>query len=178
MDFEVHFQKVVDGDATAIATVADLGGVSPNELAAHAFVRSEKTNGTTSIAASIYSIGALPQPCAGLSKMPTRRHRRPPRLAPAVAGYGRGTWMIEAIKTGPDHHIALAEISNDFTPNSMHDFVAHTTPALARLDGLAVTAPRREPSGLERYVLDRLGGRPGTPFLDGLELHAAIRLCE
>ena len=60
----------------------------------------------------------------------------------------------------------------------MHDFVHHVSPALSRLDRLAGKTPRRRPSGLENYVLARLDGERQVPFLDSLELHAAIHSCQ
>ena len=179
LDFGLHFQSVVDGDAAAIATIADLGGVCGADLAAHAFVRIDNQKrdylhrGQRLVRSALCRGRVRVCPRCLLDDIAARSS-----LDPALAVFGRSSWLIEAVKTCFEHALGLVEISADMAPSSLHDFVAHATPALARLDRLAATATGRETSGLERYVLDRLDGRPGAPLLDSIELHAAIRLCE
>jgi hypothetical protein len=177
LDWSLRFQSVVDGNAEAIAKIAQLGGVDPAALAAHAFVRGEKHSCT-------YRGERLVRPV--LSRLRVRVCPRclqedigaRPDLAPHLAAYNRGPWAIEAVKTCPRHNLGLVAVSIDPAPNSMHDFVQHVSPALGRLDRLIKKAPRRRPSGLETYVLARLAGEHISPFLDGLELHAAIKTAE
>jgi hypothetical protein len=177
LDWSLRFQSVVDGNAEAIAKIAQLGGVDPAALAAHAFVRGEKHSCT-------YRGERLVRPvlCRVRVRICPRCLQEDigarPDLVPHLAVYNRGPWLIEAVKTCPRHNLGLVEVSNDPVPGAMHDFVHHVSPVLGRLDRLAEKAPRRPPSGLENYVLARLGGTRRTPFLDGLELHAAIRICE
>ena len=177
LDFEIAFQSVVDGDAGAIATIARMGGVDPTVLASHAFVRGEIRNceyrGERLIRSILRRAHVRVCPRCLQEDIGAR-----PDLAAHHAVYNRGLWLIEAIRTCPEHNLALVEISNDQAPNSLHDFVHHVSPVLPNLDRLAERTPQRPPSGLESYILARLDGARRTPFLDSLELHAAIKTCE
>src|SRR5260370_13971187 len=82
---------------------------------------------------------------------------------PQLAPYGRALWQIDAIKTCPIHDLALVTIAEDMTPGQMHDFAHHAAPALAGLDHLIDQAERRRPTGLENYVMTRLGGESRSP---------------
>jgi hypothetical protein len=97
---------------------------------------------------------------------------------PQLAPYGRALWQIDAIKTCPTRDLALVTIAEDMTPGQMHDFTHHAAPALAGLDHLIGQAERRRPTGLEIYVLTRLGGERRSPYLDSLDLFVAIKTCE
>jgi hypothetical protein len=177
LDWGIRFQKVVDGNVEAIGRIAELGGADPAALAAHAFVRGEKHD-------CRYRGERLVRPvlCRARVRICPRCLQEDiggrPDLAPHLAAYNRGMWLLEAVKTCPRHHLGLVEVSNDPAPNSLHDFVHHVSPVLGQIDRLIENAPRRRPSGLENYVLARLAGEQSSPFLDGLDLHAAIKTCE
>ena len=177
LDFGVSFQSVVDGDDAAIGKIADLGGIERSALMADAFIRGEKHDcryrGECLVRPVLRRVRVRVCPRCLQEDIVAR-----PYLAPHLAAYGRGPWLIEAVKTCPRHHLGLVEVSNDPAPNNLHDFVHHVSPVLSRLDQLTEKAPRRQPSGFENYVLARLAGERMAPFLDGIELHAAIRTCE
>lgn len=177
LDWNIHFQEVVDGRLEPIAKIAELGGISAETLTAHAFVRTERQSYT-------HREQRLVRPVLRRSRI----HVCPacligdiqatPTIRPEVAPYNRSTWLIEAIKTCPVHRIALVEIATDRAPNSLHDFAFHVAPAVPHLDAMLETATRRDLSGLETYVLRRLEGATEGQFLDGLPLYVAIRACE
>lgn len=99
-------------------------------------------------------------------------------LSPPAAAYGRLAWQIGAVWTCITHGIPLVDLGAG-SGTTANDFTAVVRPNLTRLDELIATSHRRPPSELELYLLRRLDGRPcGVPFLDGLDLHVAIRFCE
>ncbi len=177
LDWGIHFQKAVDGSAEAIGRIAELGGVDPAELAAHAFVRGEKHScryrGERLVRPVLCRVRVRVCPRCLQEDIGAR-----PNFAPRVAVYNRGPWLIEAVKTCPRHNLGLVEVSNDAAPNDLHDFVHHVSPVLGGLDQLAERALRRPPNGLENYIMARLGGERRVPFLDSLELYVAIKTCE
>jgi hypothetical protein len=104
--------------------------------------------------------------------------RKCPSQHSSKQGYGRVAWLINAVRTCPEHEMALVEVSEDLQSSSLHDFAVHVTPALPRLAALSAGAARRELGPLENYALAKLGGKTPCPPLDGMSLHAAVRLCE
>jgi hypothetical protein len=177
LDFGVTFQSVVDGNAGAIATISRLGGVDPAALAAHSFIRGKKHafehRGERLVRNALRRSWVHVCPACLIGDI-----RNDPTLAPKLAVYHRSTWLIGAIKTCAIHDIGLVRITADLAPKNLHDFSHHAEPAVPHLDQLAEQAPRRRPSGLETYALSRLDGARGFPFLDSLDLFAAIRTCE
>jgi hypothetical protein len=176
LDWDVTFQSVVDGNDTAVARIADKGGVPASDLKAHAFVRGESWN--------------YRHRGERLPRLSLRRKRvtvcplclkddiAASNLRPQLAAFGRAPWQIDVNKTCHIHNIALVTVSDDVTPGTLHDFTHHVMPALDDLERLIDQAERREPSGLETYVLDRLEGCRHSPLLDSLELFIAIRFCD
>jgi len=177
LDWDVPFQAVVDGKPQAIGKIARLGDVDADVLLAHALIREDdrrfRYHGEILVRSSLSRAHVRVCPCCLLDDIQAH-----PDLMPEVAVHGRTSWLIGAIKTCTKHHVALVEIGNDPAPNGLHDFVHHVSPALPRLVTLAEQAARRRPNGLESYVLARLAGERPVPFVDALELHAAIKTCE
>jgi hypothetical protein len=177
LDFGVHFQRAVDGDPVALATVAALGGVPADALTAHAFVRTGRLSylhrGERLIRDALRR--SRPRVCPACIAGDLESA---PAVAPAVAAYGRAAWLIEAVRTCPVHGMSFVQIADDPSPSFFHDFAFHAAAAIGRLEELVDAAARREPSGLERYVLARLEGALAAPFLDAMPLYAAIKTCE
>jgi hypothetical protein len=176
-DFSLKFQSVVDGNAGAIAKIADLGGVDPAALAAYAFVRGEKHayehRGQNLVRSALRRGRVHVCPACLLNDI---RHQ--PELVSDIACHNRAAWLIDVIKTCPTHCIGLTAITADVTAGSLHDFAHQIVPALPHLVRFAHEAPRRSPSALENYVMARLDGERRVAFLDSLELHASIRISE
>jgi hypothetical protein len=176
LDWDIRFQSVVDGDAAAIAVLADKGGVAAADLMTHAFIHGQNH--------------AFEHRGERLKRNSLRRKRVavcPHCLAediaksnrqPHLAVHGRAIWQIDCIKTCPIHRTALVGITDDMTPATLHEFTHHVAPVLPSLSKLGDQAVRRELTGLEDYVLKRLDGARQAPFLDELALFVAIKLCE
>lgn len=179
LDWDVHFQAVVYGEEAAITKIADLAGVASAALMADAFVSTDVAKRRWHYRGQHLVRSAL---CRGRMRVCpqclTDDIQARPDLPRALAIYGRASWLVEAIRTCPHHRIGLIDIGDYRSPDNLHDFAAHATPAIVHLDKLIAAAPRRGPSDLEQYMLGRLHGATQSPFLDGLELHAAIRSCE
>ncbi len=176
LDWNIRFQSVVDGDAAAIAVLADKGGVAAADLMTHAFIRGQNHaftyRGEQLMRFSLRRKRVVVCPHC-LAEDIANSNRKP-----HLAAYGRAIWQIDAIKTCPVHQTALVEVADDMTASTIHEFTHYVAPALSNLSRLCDQAVRREPTGLENYVLARLDGAKATPYLDSLALFVAIKLCE
>ena len=176
LDFGTTFQKVVDGEPTAIAIVAAKGGVPAAALAEHAFLRGEKHRYVHLGEALIR--GALRRQaiavCPRCLAEDIATSQSPPNLAP----FGRAIWQIAAVKTCAVHGIALSIVVRDLTPGRLHDFAHHIAGVVPNLDHLVAESAERPVSGLEAYVAGRLNADAGPQLLDRLPLHVAIGACE
>ena len=177
LDWEIRFQAIVDGDPTAIAIVARLGGADVDALTTYAFRRTGKWSyehrGQCLTRDALRRGRVLVCPACLSEDIRSR-----PKLAPPLAVYGRSLWQIEAIKTCPDHGTALVTVSTDLTPQTLHNFTYHVSAAVDRLDDLNASATRRDPSALERYAIGRLNGALTAPYLDAMPLYAATKVTE
>jgi hypothetical protein len=177
LDFGTTFQAVVDGDAAAIAVVAAKGGVDPDLLGQHAFVRTGERRytfrGEVLVRSSLrrFVVAVCPHCLVGDMAATTYRW-------PHAAAVGRALWQIDAMKTCLVHSSPLVVIAEDLTPSTLHDFSYHVGKAINRIERLARRREPRPVTGLESYVIARLDGGRNSPFLDSLELHAAIKFAE
>lgn len=176
LDWDTTFQAVVDGDPSAIALIASKAGVSFTDLASHAFIRGNnmlyRHRGEILMRFSLRRIRVAVCPACLKSDIAASK------LRPQLAVFGRAVWQIDAIKTCPEHNLALVTVSDDMTPGTMHAFTHHVAPALDDLDGLLSQSEQRQPTDFEAYVLDRLEGCRHSPLLDSLDLFVAIKTCE
>jgi hypothetical protein len=101
-----------------------------------------------------------------------------PQVQPQLAAFGRAIWQFDAIKTCPLHTVSLVMIAEEVDIRMRHDFAHYIVAAVPRLAFLVGQAERRQLTALERYVIVRLDGGRTSPFVDGLELHAAIKFAE
>lgn len=177
LDWDLRFQAVVDGNKDAISAVAGLGGADAGALLRHAFVRRAplmyECRGQKLIRAALRRARVFICPDCALDDI-----ARLPKVKPHLAVYGRGAWLIDAVRTCPDHNISLVDVTFDEAPGKYHDFAYQVRPSIPRLADLLAGAVKRRPSGLERYVLARLEGTARSELLDRLDLFAAIKTCE
>jgi TniQ len=176
LDWSITFQSVVDGNETAIARIADKGGVPAAALQANAFVRTQWATylhrGERLLRTSLRRKNVAVCPLCLKADIAASN------LRPQLAVFGRASWQLDAVKTCPVHKVAFVTVSTDLTPGFLHDFAHHVGPALNDLDRLADEAEHREPTGLETYVLDRLEGCRHSPLLDSLEMFVATKFCD
>lgn len=176
LDVRLDFAGVVAGRPGALASLAGLGGCSPSALASWAAVtdddrtclRGEDLGWRTLRRSRVFAC-----PSCLLSDLDDEA------LEPKVRAWGRAIWQVPALRTCRIHGQELVEIAHADDPTSLHDFAALALSRADDLVGLDAVSERRTPSTLENYVHDRLSAGPsGTGFLDGLPLHAVMRLSE
>lgn len=175
-DMGFSFQHVVDGDRETLKGIADLAWMSPDALLLNALVRAPdgwRLRGERLTKPSLRRDRLHVCPACLAADVATSGHPA------ALAVYGRVTWLISHVRTCPLHGVALVEVGGDLDRDTVHDFSARVGPASERLERLADAAERRPASALENYLLGRLAGAPSpSPWLDGLEFHAAAKFCE
>ena len=175
LDMGLTFQACIDGEPAALAKLCALTGTP-----VHALERASiKPDGKDFLLRG-----------ERISKLMLRRLRM--RACPVCvlqdfeatectgepAPYGRTTWQLSVFRTCPRHGCALIDTAEG-ARKTLHDFAWHFRDRRAEMARCADAGLRRRPSCLERYVDDRLEGRPtGAPWLDRLELHAAVATCE
>jgi TniQ len=177
LDWDLRFQAVVDGDTNAISAIGRMGGADAGALLDHAFVRRAplmyEHRGQRLTRAAMRRARVFI--CPGCA---TDDIARLPDVKPHLAVHARGAWLINAVRTCPDHGMGLIDVTFDEAPGKNHDFAYQVRPSIPKLAGLLAGAVKRRPSGLELYVFARLTGTARSEFLDRLDLFAAIKTCE
>jgi hypothetical protein len=176
LDWDITFQSVVDGDAAAVATIANKGGVPAADLQKHAFVRGE--NWHYEYRGEQLLRSSLRRKRIDVCPACLKADIAASDLMPQIAVYGRAISQLDVMKTCPIHKRALVTVSDDMTPATIHDFTRLVAPVLHELDRLADESEPRETTGLENYVLDRLEGCRHSPLLDSFDLFIAISFCD
>lgn len=178
LDAGFTFQDIVDGKPEAIETLAFRCRAPSDELLATA---------TRKVGERRYMIGdqALTRDCLSRSKLRVCAHciARDVETGHGVQAtrpFGRLRWMIEPIRTCPDHGVALVAISRDEHSRRVHDFATLVQPALSDLDRLVLDAAPRRTSAMEIHLAERLGHVDSgqAPWLSTLPFHAAAKTCE
>ncbi|MBY0382806.1 MAG: TniQ family protein [Xanthobacteraceae bacterium] len=177
-DFGIRHLHLVSGRAPAIAKLAALGDASEIELAHFAFART-----------SAHGFEHRGQAVRRENLIEGRLDVCPRCLVEDIEHAGsapfdaaffcRAEWCLDVVDTCPRHQSALATVHR--APGLAHgmDFSNVLASKIGRLREMAGQAEARAPAGLQDYVLARLEGREsGAPFLDTMELSAAIRTCE
>jgi hypothetical protein len=174
-DLKLSYRGVVNGCIDTLTRIGDLSGIPVAALTRNA-IRSDKDErsirGEKLVRTSLKhsKVHVCPE-ClrADIAASPLRADQ---------AIYGRMAWRIAAVRTCPVHKLALVEVAQANIA-TMYDFSLLVRPKLNDLGRLAELAVKRPASGLEQYVFARLDAAPGHPgWLDALELHAAIKVCE
>jgi hypothetical protein len=175
-DFGIAFGDIVKGDTAAIAKIAGLAGADKPMLQDQTVVRSKYRYGYRGQLLDRNTVRTTEiRFCLACLRADIRAGRA---VDPEIAVYGRAAWMIEAIKTCHVHDMPLVPTARRPARHIFHDFSLNIRPSIPALARLVASAPRRRPNGLELYVLARLDGTAKSEFLDGLELFAAIKVCE
>lgn len=178
LDMATTFQKVVDGDPTALAIVAAKASADPAALIENAFVKTgerrytfrgeELTRDDLRRATVVVCPKCLAEDLAGA---PTSR--------PQVVAYQRARWPIAALKTCAIHLAPLVVVDKDMTPSTLHDWSHHVGKVLPFLPRMVAEAGTRPLTAFETYVLFRAEGGPiRGGWIDGLPLHVAVAACE
>lgn len=174
-DWELDHRRLVNGCAVETARLAYLASVPAENLMNASIVREGKAfrvRGQGMVAASqrLNRFHVCPA-CLGADI-------RDQELPPHVTARGRLAWHVAAVRTCAVHGLGLIDLGAGSGVEA-HDFTAVVRPNLKRISELAGRSIPRRASELERYIARRLDGEAcDAPFLDALELHVAIRLCE
>ncbi|MBR0752914.1 TniQ family protein [Bradyrhizobium jicamae] len=179
-DFGLDFQGIVDGAVGAVVDLADLAGLPAADLMEFAFVRGKgfdyQHRGEMFVRDMLRRRRVMV--CPECLRADVAANSDPDRDPEAVV-FNRADWCIEAITTCAVHRLGLVEVASADEYALRHDFARLVAPSLPRLDALASSAVRRQPTGLEEYVSARLAKRSAPiGLLDTLEIHVAITLCQ
>lgn len=90
----------------------------------------------------------------------------------------RWIWQLGVVRTCPDHGLPLLRRKAAFSGDRYHELAIMVPETGDRLEALFAPLIPRSVSPLQNYVLDRLAGRAGTPWLDGEGLDQAVRASE
>lgn len=181
LDLGLNTRFVADGYDRALDRLANLAGVSSASLAA---------NATSRIGGGDYMIRAERVPKSFLRR--SRLHVCPACLQedftfadgpsimqrPELHAFGRTAWLLSPIRTCAKHKLGLVELFHAKRPLEIHDFAHAVRTEWPRIGSLLAAAPRREPSALEIYILDRIRNGRGTAWLDTCSLNGAVKSCE
>lgn len=173
-DFGIPFQGIVDGDDPTLERVAALARVDIETLRRSAFVKSGPKRylhrGIELHDGALCRTRAALCPACALSDI--KAH---PKLRPSAAMYGRANWLLDPLRTCPEHRMPLILLPID--ASKTHDFAYHSAIAAPDLAQLAASSAQRDLGALEKYTLARLEGAASSPLLDPMPLAAAVRLC-
>jgi TniQ len=175
-DMEIPYQAVIDGNEEAVRRVAELGDVPSDLLMQNSVIRISPTE-----------FNYKGQSLRRRSMRRARMHVCPRCLQADIAGsdlpatiaiHGRADWMIAALRTCAVHNAGLVEVARDVPVHETHDWTANVSPFINDLESLADSVPLRNPSSLERYLLDRFGGQSAGLWLDDFPVYAAAHIAE
>lgn len=178
LDMGLRFQDVVDGNADALASLADLGGVDGARLSRHALRKLDHERyllGDQLIARPMLR-RSLVRVCPACLADDLARWPRPG----LAAAYQRTEWLLSPLCTCPAHGVSLVSVAHNNYAMEAHDFSVLVSTPLAQLDDWREQAVKRAPSRLENYLRERLTGivRTATAWLNALPFYAAAKLCE
>lgn len=178
-DWRIALPAVVNGKPKALAKLAGLGGLAPDDLAKFAFVRQPAHDLVfdyrgESLGSELFQRRRIDVCPICLEEDLARYDGRDPE----TAMYLRADWCLETTRACPTHERAMVTIVDDLGWGVRHDFVALILPRQASLAKAGVRAVSIRPSLLQGYVAARLEGKRENPFLDAFPLYAAVKTCE
>ncbi|GJE52108.1 hypothetical protein GOFOIKOB_5176 [Methylobacterium tardum] len=175
LDMGFTFQDCVDGEPAALTKLSALTG-TPVEMLERASLRADGSNFL--LGPERLSHKLLRRTKVHVCPLCARDDIEAAARTGEPAPYGRTLWQLSVIRTCLDHHRALIQIAEG-ARTSTHDFTRLLQGRAAEILQAAKLPLARAPSSLERYVVDRLTGKPtGAPWLDQLDLYAATATCE
>lgn len=180
LDFGMDATRLVNGDRKDVRILAGLAGVEAESFQAASFERIGESRRFS------HRGEVLVRHCLHRDRVrvcPMCLHEDLDVDVPEVGSrpYRRSTWIVEAVRTCPVHEIGLVDLGTGAAALRTHDIQHVLAKAVPDLNALSDSANRRALSAFECYALSRLGDpvrpQPQLPWLDSLELHAALRLC-
>ncbi|KLK93144.1 hypothetical protein AA309_11130 [Microvirga vignae] len=183
LDLGLTSRFVADGYDWALDDLATLAGISSASLATHAarrigggdyMIREERVPREFLRRSRLHVCPACLQDDFACAAGPQIMRR------PELHAYGRMAWLLRPIRTCAKHNLGLVEMFNTTTtrPSELYDFAHAIRTEWPRIDTLLAIAPRREPSVLETYILDRIRNGRGAGWLDTCSLYGVVTICE
>lgn len=174
-DLGLDLRGLQDGKETAIAQLAHMVGVSP--LAYY--------SGVLRLEGKEFSLRGEQLPQTSVRRkflhvcpICISKDIANSALPPAASAYCRSHWLLDSIRSCPQHELELVELQPGGR-TAIHDFSVHIAPHLDALEALPRKHASRTEFRFQTYLHDRLDKRAGTPgFLDRLDFDVAARLCE
>lgn len=182
LDFDIDATLLVNGDPTCVRRLADLTGQDPEAFMSASFMRFSdrrryRHRGEVLVQHCLSRDRVRACPVCVAEDLETGDMRVEARP------YRRSIWIVEAVRTCPVHDIELIDLGTGTTALRTHDIQHVLSGAIPDLPRHAQLAVRRSLTAFEHYALRRLGAEQASPaptasWLDALELHAALRLCQ
>lgn len=174
-DIEISVGDLIRGATAAIRRLAEMAGEPVDDIARHA----------------ITSIGARRASLHGLSFSSEFLTGKTTRFCPsclaedgeirgrtAAARHLRWMWLLRPVRTCPTHGISLLHRTTGAWDDVCRELASLVPESAAELDRLSRAAPRRAPSPLQDYVVNRLMGGQGPAWLDAQDIEQACRATE
>ena len=167
-DLGVDWIRLMAGEATAVAQLAHLGGVSPATLQRNTpQIEQEK----------FYRLGAE---LLKSSSMVRKRLRFCPAciqedMTRETGIYQRFVWQIEAVRTCSTHHGLLVEAPCETKYGSVWDFGKQVRGLPELLRDPVAKVDAATPLKLQSYILARIEGVGKAGWLDRLDLHVVAQ---
>lgn len=95
-----------------------------------------------------------------------------------LAMHGRLFWMLRAFRTCPHHRLAIQTLPQAGDGRAFQDVIGDIRPLHGQILDGALDVPVDADPVLEQHLLDRLAGKPTTPWLDSLAPHVVARFSE
>lgn len=180
LDVGLLFRDVVAGTHDALAWLADLGGVSFEQLWSSA-LRADDADfrcGANLIEPALRRSMDRLMVCPACIAADLSRYPEAGSCAPA----GRVAWLLNPVSTCIEHECAL--VAADIRPTEaawrapeFHNFAGRIQPFTLAIESHMATAMRRPPTGLECYLSARLGGAApiASPLVDPLPFYAVAQ---
>ncbi len=174
-DFGMSFRAVVDGDPSAIRTIADLGGVSPTHLADWSPV--SLGGRRISFRGHIFNGKTIRNPETRGCPLCLRDDASTGPLPPAQAMGIRGHWSVPHVATCRLHDHPLVPLYRDTHATERYDHVRHLTSIAPAIIDRDLDRPHELPTSFQDWLDDRLAHGPGSDWLSSHPLHAASVFC-
>lgn len=175
LDMGIEFQRVVDGDADALATLASALRHEDGNLPGLPVVGSGRR---FAIAGQEFTRETLSRKvlrvCPRCVAADVANGAGPREARP----YARTLWSVASLRTCPVHRCQLVVASTDGRPQALHDFSRLIEPELERILEEPALEMEGPPSGLEAHLMARLSGRQVEGWLAQFPAYAACRIAE
>lgn len=170
-DCGIRFQDIVNGDGSALASLAEACGIDTSHFSNSTIRR---------VVDRLYAIGNEQLTADAMRRGQLRACPQcllEDRLGPdgTLAAYMRVEWLVGAVRVCPRHNLSLDVIS--VGAQQTHDFAWHLQRREDR-PAPTVSPAHREAGALVGYIVDRLAGRAEAHWLDRMPLYAAIKSAE